>query len=180
MSPMPPTSRQKDGEEKKRPSAYDKALALLARRAHFGRELERKLAARGYPAQEAQEALARLRSEGWVDDEKAAADFIDSRLRRGGVGARRLRADLAGRGASAATTNEALKDITRDDELAQARAAADRWLRSHSLRDDRDRGSLSRFLQRRGFPSAVIFRVLDRSSADANDATGDDTADDGT
>jgi regulatory protein len=172
MSLTPRRKDGKDGEEKQRPSAYDKALSLLARRAHFGRELERKLAARAYPADEVQEALTRLRGEGWVDDDKAAADFVDSRLRRGGVGARRLRADLAGRGASAATATEALKDLGRDEEFAQARAAADRWLRTHSLRDERDRGALSRFLQRRGFPSAVIFRILDRR-ADDGDAGGE-------
>nr|HRC86057.1 RecX family transcriptional regulator [Thermoanaerobaculia bacterium] len=76
--------------ERHRPSALEKATELLARRAHFERELERKLDTRGYPKSEVAAALARLKELGFLDDFNASRELVESRLRRGGEGKRRL------------------------------------------------------------------------------------------
>ncbi len=152
-----------EGEEAPKRSARDKALDLLARRPHFRRELERKLSSRGYEAADVAAALDQLTSERLIDDASTAADFVDVKLRRGGVGARKLSADLAGRGVASATVAEAVKQLSPEEEFEQARAAAQRWLRTRALADDRDRAALGRFLERRGFPSQIVYRILRES-----------------
>ena len=141
-------------------SARDKALDLLARRPHFRRELEKKLAARGYPEAEVAVTLDRLVADGLLDDASTAADFVDSKLRRGGIGSRRLRSDLTGRGVEPDAAAEALKQLPPEEELLQARAAAERWLRNRSLAEERDRAALARFLERRGFGLPIVYRIL--------------------
>ena len=80
-------------------SAYQKALQLLATRAHFRRELELKLVQRHFPAEEIEAALARLSAENYLDDRATARVFVESRQARGGEGRTRLRAELQRRGA---------------------------------------------------------------------------------
>ncbi|MDX1384343.1 MAG: RecX family transcriptional regulator, partial [Thermoanaerobaculia bacterium] len=74
--------------------AYRKALQLLARRPHFEREIRRKLEARGFDVAVCEDVVSRLSEEKLLDDERAAVGFVESKLRRGPVGSRRLRADL--------------------------------------------------------------------------------------
>jgi regulatory protein len=141
-----------------RPSAYAKAVDLLARRAHFGAQLSDKLARRGYPAEEVEEALARLRRHGYLDDRAAARDFAAGRLAREPLGRRRLAADLARRGAPAEVVAEVLDELLPDDDRAAARAAAETWL---ARRRNPDRAALARHLERRGFSPAAIWSALD-------------------
>ena len=83
-------------------SAYDQAVKLLARRTHFRRELEQKLVQRRYPSDEIEEALDRLESRRYLDDEDASRQFVEGRLASGGYGRARLAAELAARGVDCA------------------------------------------------------------------------------
>ena len=141
-------------------SARDKALDLLARRPHFRRELEKKLAARGYPEAEVAVTLDRLVADGLLDDASTAADFVDSKLRRGGAGARRRRLQGTGRGGGREGAAEARKQSKPEEAPMHARAAAERWLRNRSLAEERDRAALARFLERRGFGLPIVYRIL--------------------
>ncbi|HVR10439.1 MAG TPA: RecX family transcriptional regulator, partial [Thermoanaerobaculia bacterium] len=82
------------------PPCYDRACRLLALRPHFASELAGKLARRGYPRPEIEQALARLTREGWLDDAAAARGLVASLLARGALGRARLRAELERRGAA--------------------------------------------------------------------------------
>jgi regulatory protein len=139
-----------------RPSALDKATELLARRAHFERELAVKLAQRRYPPEEVAAALARLRELGYLDDERTSRELVDSRLRRGGEGKRRLAAELARRGAPSESIRETLAEITPDEELERARAAAQSFLARSGRRE-----VLPRHLDRKGFSRRAIVTVLE-------------------
>jgi regulatory protein len=137
------------------PSCYDKAVQLLAARPHFRRELEAKLAQRGYPAEEIEEALSRLESQGYLDDRAAARGFVEGRLERG-EGRERLRAELLKRGAPEEAVEEALTELTPEDDLPAAREAAEQWER----RGGRDLRALARHLERKGFSRHAIVAVL--------------------
>ncbi|MFP5287762.1 MAG: regulatory protein RecX, partial [Thermoanaerobaculia bacterium] len=104
-------------------SAYQKAVQLLGSRPHFRRELQAKLAQRGFPAEEIEEALDRLTEQGYLDDSKTAAGFVEQRLSRNHEGRVRLRAELAKRGAPAEAIEDALAGLPEDD-LEPAREAA--------------------------------------------------------
>ncbi len=138
------------------PTAYDKALQLLATRAHFRRELERKLAQRGFPPEEIETALARLAGEKYLDDRATVRVFVESRQERGTEGRTRLRAELLKRGAPDDAVEAALAELTPDDDLPAAREAAETWRR----RGGQDPRALARHLERKGFSPRAIVTVL--------------------
>jgi regulatory protein len=136
------------------PACYDKAVQLLAARPHFRAELAGKLARRGYPSGEIEDALDRLTQQGYLDDREAAAGFVEGRAARG-EGRTRLQAELAKRGASGETIEGVLADLPEDD-LPAAREAAERWAR----RGGTDPAALARHLARKGFSHRAIVAVL--------------------
>ncbi|HEX3128733.1 MAG TPA: regulatory protein RecX [Thermoanaerobaculia bacterium] len=138
------------------PSCYDKAVQLLGSRPHFRRELQAKLAQRGFPPEEIEEALDRLAGQGYLDDIKTAVSFVEHRLERNAEGRLRLKAELEKRGAAPEAIESALADLP-DDDLEPAREAAERWARLHP----RGKGSsLAQHLSRKGFSRRAIFAVL--------------------
>jgi regulatory protein len=139
-----------------RPSCRDKAAELLARRPHFRAQLAAKLAARGYPPEEVDEALEAMTRHGYLDDTAAARGFVAGQLARGPAGRRRLAAELARRGAPSEAIETALAELP-DDDLEAARDAAARWA---SGRRKADPAALARHLDRRGFTPRSIRAVL--------------------
>jgi SOS response regulatory protein OraA/RecX len=143
--------------ETDRPSAYAKAVDLLSRRAHFSAQLRDKLARRGYPPEEVEEALARLARHGYLDDRAAARDFAAGRLAREPLGRRRLAADLARRGAPEEVVAEVLDELLPGDD----RAAARDFAAGRLAREPLGRRRLAADLARRGAPEEVVAEVLD-------------------
>ncbi|HOP40860.1 MAG TPA: RecX family transcriptional regulator, partial [Geobacteraceae bacterium] len=64
-------------------SALATAVSFLSRRDHSEAELRRKLFAKGFPAEELDEAMARLRSAVYLDDRRFALGFAESAIRNG-------------------------------------------------------------------------------------------------
>jgi len=142
-----------------KPRAYDKAVELLARRAHFRRELAVKLAARGYPDEEIEETLARLAAHGYLDERDTARQWLEARLARGPEGRIRLAAELSRRGAEPEVVDEVLAERLPEDDREAARQAAERWRarRSGAPRPD----ALARHLERKGFSPRAIRELLE-------------------
>jgi regulatory protein len=137
-------------------SAYQKAVQLLGSRPHFRRELQAKLAQRGFPPEEIEEALDRIAGQGYLDDRKTAAGFVEQRLSRNNEGRVRLRAELEKRGAPPEAIEDALAAVPEDD-LEPTREAAERWQRLHPRGEP---AALARHLARKGFSRRAIFAVL--------------------
>jgi regulatory protein len=137
-------------------SAYQKAVQLLATRAHFRRELEVKLAQRGFPAEEVAAAVDKLTEQGYLDDRATARVFVESRQARAEEGRARLRAELVRRGAPDDAIAAALAELTPDDDLPVAREAAESWRRKGGV----DPRALARHLERKGFSRRAIVSVL--------------------
>ena len=141
-------------------TAYQKAVELLGLRPHFRRELQAKLAQRKFPPEEIEEALDRLAGQGYLDDRKTAAAFVEHRLEHKAEGRLRLRAELEKRGAQAEAVEEALAAVPEDD-LEPAREAAERWRRLHPRGEPAVLAQrLARHLARKGFSRRAIFAVL--------------------
>ena len=140
----------------------DKALDLVGLRPHFAGELEQKLADRGFPSDDIAAVVEELRQLGLVDDLRHARELASGSLSRKGYGPRRMQSELLRRGVEEDTVQRVVGEIFADpgEELRRAREfAAGRPLAS---RPERDR--LARQLNRRGFSSAVIMRILDDDS----------------
>ncbi|HET9228714.1 MAG TPA: regulatory protein RecX [Thermoanaerobaculia bacterium] len=137
-------------------TAYQKAVQLLGSRPHFRRELQAKLTQRNYPPEEILEALDRLTEQGYLNDSKTAAAFVEHRLERTSEGKLRLRAELEKRGAPAEAIEDALASVPEDD-TEPAREAAERWRRLHPRGEP---AALARHLARKGFSRRAIFALL--------------------
>jgi regulatory protein len=134
------------------------AMDLLARREHSRRELERKLAARGYDAAAVAAALDGLETDGLLAAARFAESFIRARAAKG-QGPVRIRAELAERGID-------------PGEFAAFLAAAFDWRAlAREVRIKRfgaaqparyaERARQMRFLQYRGFELDQIDAALD-------------------
>src|SRR5690349_11464135 len=72
---------------------YQSALRILQYRFNSEAELRRKLAAKKFDADAIDAAIARLREEKWLDDERFAEAFVRTRMRKR-VGPLRVRREL--------------------------------------------------------------------------------------
>jgi regulatory protein len=143
------------------------ALDLLARREHSRLELERKLAARGYPPDRIAPALDDLERSGVLATARFTESFVRSRVARG-KGPVRIRAELAERGV-AGEAAELLRgsDV---DWIAAARAARAKRFGAELPRDFAERARQARFLERRGFSGAQIAAALESDGGGFDDA----------
>lgn len=110
-------------------SAYDEALYFLTPKARTVREVEEHLDECDHSEMEIIEAVERLKNAGLLDDEKYAADFIESRLNTKPVSRMKLREQLAGHFIDAETIDNALAAVTDEAELNNARAVAEKFFR---------------------------------------------------
>ena len=150
-----------------RPSAYGKALGLLARREHSQRELEIKLSRGGYERDETAIAIASLNDSEYQSDSRFAELLARSRAGNG-YGQRRIVAELKSHGVA-------------DADIAAAIAAADcdwrdlarRQLELHYGRkpesDPKQRARRAAFLLRRGFDAATVSALTRADCGDPDD-----------
>jgi len=142
-------------------AAEDAALRILRGAGQSAASLHRKLERRGYTTAAAAEAVRRCATSGYIDDAAMAAS-VAARHRRAGHGRARVAADLKAKGVAAELITEAL-DNQSDTEEASALAVASRlWERTGAAgsRDQRARMRVAGALQRRGFSSALVARVM--------------------
>ncbi len=122
-------------------------------------KLAAKLAAREYPQVVIDQALARCRTEGIVDDAAYVAAFVDER-RRKGHGPYRIRQDLRTRGFPDDLVDPALAPVEAQDREAQAFDAARGKAQSlRSVEADTAFRRLVAYLARRGYPEGLARKV---------------------
>jgi SOS response regulatory protein OraA/RecX len=128
---------------------YRAALRWLARRPLTAKEVHDRLSRTGVEG--AEQVVVRLRREGWLSDEAV----VDQEVRRAQAtrhGPRYLEQRLRQRGVRRDLIAEALARWPADDAYRQALE----WAR----RDPSDRGRVARRLERRGYRTDDIRRVL--------------------
>ncbi len=140
--------------------AERRGLALLARSAHSRRALERKLLQAGFGAQAVEQALARLRELGYLDDAGYARLWVRGRAERGSDGRAMVLAGLLKLGIAQAEALAAL-DAEYPVELEQQNCVqlAHR-LHARSTADAGAGPRVARQLAQRGFPDGQIVRAL--------------------
>jgi len=142
-------------------AAEDAALRILRSAGQSTTSLRRKLAQRGYSDDAAVEAVRRCVALGYVDDAAMAASLA-ARHRRAGHGRVRVAAELRSRGLGAELITETLDGQDGGEEAAALAVAQRLWERSGAIgpRDQRARMRVAGALQRRGFSSSLVARVL--------------------
>jgi regulatory protein len=150
-------------------------LGLLARRQHSRSELAAKLAARGVGSEIAEHVLAELSAGALQSDERFAEDYARARIERG-YGPEQILAGLRERGIDEAIL---LHRIDPRDPVWIERLAEVRRRRFGDVlpMDPGQRVRQCRFLVRRGFPVALVRRLLGPLAGDSgNDDAGDNAA----
>lgn len=156
--------------ERKR-AARAKALDYLSYKPRTAAEVRRKLARSGFDEVVADDAVARMRDLGYVDDAGYAHDYARERFRHKGHGPRRIAYDLRRRGVARHHIETALDDLRQEVDLLQSarELARKRWKRL-AREDDpyKRRRKLSGYLRRRGYSFDVIRRVTEELEDEEN------------
>ena len=144
---------------KSRPDPGDlreRALGYLARREHSRLELARKLVQAGFEEPDIGRLLDEFEDRNWLSDRRFAESWVaDHRAKAGSV---KLAFELRQRGVADAIIEAVLRE-NRDGELERARAV---WAKKFGAppADAAEKAKQMRFLQGRGFSSAVIRETL--------------------
>lgn len=138
--------------------AFERALEALAGRERTESELRAWLGERGFELGEVEEALARLRAAGAVDDHAFARRYAEDKRELAGWGPGRIREALARRGIEAHLIEEALAGEGAGAELERAIGLLER--RGRPADDEPSRARALAFLARRGFDSELAYDAV--------------------
>lgn len=133
-------------------------------------QLATTLTRRHVPDDAAQVVLDRFTEVGLIDDAAYARDWVESRQRGRGLARRALSQELRRRGVDGQDAAQALDTLDPEAELATARQLVARKLASTARLEPAARlRRLSGMLARKGYPSALAFKVV-------REALGDEAA----
>ena len=141
-----------------------RALRLLAGRAYTEHQMRQRLARAKISDIAIERVIAWLLERGYIDDQRFAEAWVEDRAERKGAGPLRLNQELTQRGIPRAMARQAI-DAAMDNERMEAIAtqhAKRRLARYQDLARRETYAKMYAFLQRRGFTSDVIRRVLNR------------------
>jgi regulatory protein len=149
--------------------AISTALNLIAYRSRAAGELKTRLRERDYPPEAIDDAIARMRELGYLDDRDFADRWVESRQTHRPRSVRMLTRELQQKGVAREVIEDTLEDADID-EFGDALALAEHKVASLSGLDEptRDR-RLSGFLARRGYSYDIIRRVMDALGSEAAD-----------
>ncbi|HEV7166405.1 MAG TPA: regulatory protein RecX [Micrococcaceae bacterium] len=151
------------------PAAVARAIVLrqLTSSPKSRQQLARKLAERHVPEDVAEAVLDRFEEVQLVDDVGFAQMWVRSRAQTRSLARGALRRELADKGIAGDTAEEALDQLTDQDEQESAAALVRRKLRPGMGLDDRPERDkqvrrLVAMLARKGYPPGMAFRLVDQ------------------
>ncbi len=149
---------------------YEYAVASLGRRSLTEAELRRKLQRRAAKPADIDEALARVRALGYLDDFRVAESHANFRKEFDALGRRRVFSELRRRGVDSATAQRTVAQTYGEvDEGEQLRRYLERKMArrlEQPIDDPKEVARLTRTLLRAGFSSGKIVEALQKVAAD--------------
>ena len=139
--------------------AYFVAVDLLARREHSRVELENKLIRKGFDEDMVSGAMDKLIENDLQSDDRYLEDFVRSRLLKG-HGPVKIIQELGQRGIEASRAGAYLDEL-QIDWLEHAKSTYLKKYRENRAIDMQEKAKRVRFMQSRGFPGDIIFRLFD-------------------
>ncbi len=152
-------------------AAKDFVLRRLNSRARTRSELAKELREKSFSDDVAKEALDRLEEVGLINDDEFAKSWVSTRHKSKGLAAGVLRQELRQKGVSDDAVQEALGEISQEEEYESAMKLANKKYRSLQ-REDRDTQirRLVGLLARKGYSSSLCYRVAKEIVSDLPDA----------
>ncbi len=153
---------------------WDYALHALGRRALTAAEIRQKLKEKAEDAGDIEPVMAKLREYGYLNDERFAEEYANSRKANQSFGKMRVLQDLRGRRVGSEIAAQAVGKIYAEtDEVALVEEYIARKFRSYNmieyLAEPRHLASAYRKLRMAGFSSPVVVKVLKRYSERAEE-----------
>ena len=141
--------------------AFNAAYLLLSYRARSRAEIEKRLAQKGYPPSLVERVMDDLSASGLLDDSAFAEGWVRNRRQTKPRGKSLLRYELRQKGIPRETADSVLEAIGAEEEVAGARAVAQRFLEREKNADpvQRRRRAIG-LLQRRGYGWETIREAL--------------------
>jgi len=139
---------------------YTAGLRILNYRFNSEAELRAKLDRKEFPRDAIDATIERLRREKWLDDDRYAAAYARTRVRKG-IGRARIKRELMNAGVESTAIARAL-DVADHDERAAAVVSAKKRLAILRRRNDDDviREKLVAYLFRQGYDSTLARDVV--------------------
>ena len=141
-------------------SAREDALRLLEYRQRSVNELARRLAAKGHSQDVIEEVIAGLRRVDLLDDAAFSKQWVRSRLAQRPTGRRGLNWELRRKGIPNDLIDEALQEISDEDELEAALKAIHGKLKTATSDPSGEKRRLVSLLRRRGFGWETVSTAL--------------------
>lgn len=140
--------------------AYLGALRYLGIRPRTQSQLHAYLLEKGFLPEVADEVCERCRKEGYIDDKAFARQWVDERLRLKPRSPYMLRIELQQRGVDKGIVDEAVRAVSREDELTAARALIEKKVRRLTgAPDAAEERKLLSMLLRKGFSHGVVQQI---------------------
>jgi len=149
---------------------WEYALKSLAGRAHSTGELREKLRRRAADADDVDAVLSRLKQDGYLDDQRYAESFANSRLHGEKFGRTRVVRDLRQRRVAPALAEKTVAKVYHDVDES---ALIEDWIRRKYrtaeretlFAEEKDLAAAYRRLARAGFRTGEILKALKKFAA---------------
>jgi regulatory protein len=144
------------------PSAYIDGLKMLGRRELSEQQVRQRLARKEYSQDEIEDAVARLREERAINDQRVAEAIARTETTVRKRGKVRVRLQLQRAGISKETSRQALDAVfeTIDDDALLESSLNKRLRGRETIADDREFQRLFRYLVGQGFESDRVMQAL--------------------
>lgn len=129
-------------------------LRLLARREHSRKEIQNKLAVKGYEPGRVAAVVNDLAQQSWQDDTRYAESYARGRSQKG-FGPVRIAYELQQQGIDSTKVIDVLRTTT-DDWMSLLAQTYDKKYPDSAAMDNSEQARRSRFLLQRGFSSTMI------------------------
>jgi regulatory protein len=142
--------------------AYVAALSMLARRELSEAQIRQRLSRRGESQASIDEAVARLKADRSIDDERVAGAIARTQTSVRGRGKRRVLQQIEAAGIAKSIAARAVDEVFQDvdaDTLLSA-ALAKRLRGRERIADDREFQRLFRYLSAQGFDTGKVLALL--------------------
>jgi regulatory protein len=150
--------------------ARNAAVRLLSFRPRAQRELEIRLARKGFAPLAIERALERLAELGYVNDREFAEQWVENRAEHRPRGRRLIASELRSKGVARDIVDQVVDEAEIDEFSAALNLARTRSGRLKGLEPVVRKRRLVGFLQRRGYGWDVVRRVIDELDSDPDDA----------
>ena len=143
-------------------NARRRAIRYLVYRDRSRNEIIRYLKKKNFSENAVDETLIFLENNEYINDKRFAMQFGRSRIVNKKIGRLRLSLELRDKGLERQIVEETLNSLYEEyDEKKIALSCATKKLGTYELSNsERNRRRIAKFLERKGFPSSIIYKVV--------------------